>query len=138
MALSGPDSGRKRALAEINVTPLVDVMLVLLVIFMVTAPMLTHSLDVKLPEVAAREVVSDDEAIIEIAIRADGRISVDGELLPTANPLDVLGPLLERRKSQPLYLEADRNVPYGRVAEVIGLIQRSGIQRMHLVTEPPR
>lgn len=129
-------TGPKKAISEINVTPLVDVMLVLLVIFMVTAPMLQQGIDLELPEVAAQAVEQRDKKI-ELVIRADGSVAVDGATLP-ADRLDrALAAIVETRKSEPIYVEADRRVPYGTVARVLGVVRSAGATKLHLVTEEP-
>lgn len=128
---------RKRAISDINVTPLVDVMLVLLVIFMVTAPMLNQSLDVNLPDVAASASPQQDKTIT-LSIRKDGRVFVDNVALPSGDGDKALAAIIKTRKSEPIYLEADEGVPYGRVAKVIGIVQTAGATKLHLATEEPK
>lgn len=128
---------RKRAISEINVTPLVDVMLVLLVIFMITAPMLNQNLDVNLPDVAAAPSPQHEKQVT-VSVRKDGRIFVDNVALPQADAEKALGAIVATRKTEPIFLEADEGVPYGRVAKVIGAIQAAGATKLHLATEEPR
>jgi len=119
----------KKALSEINVIPYVDVMLVLLVIFMVTAPLLQHGIDVNLPQASGREM-SPAERII-ITIEKDGRIYVDR----TAVSMDTLKSSLLGRSPREVFLRADKDVPYGVVVEVMGELREIGIERLGMVTE---
>jgi biopolymer transport protein TolR len=119
MALRLGESDDLGDLAEINVTPLVDVMLVLLIIFMVTAPMLTQGIDVSLPEAEGRseELASNNPA--KVTVTAAGAVYVDGTAIGS-NDLDLtLGPMLRARGIKRALLEADQGVPYGRVIGVL-------------------
>jgi len=124
------------ALAEINVTPLVDVMLVLLIIFMVAAPLLEQGIQVDLPKVEGT-ALSDTPSQINLTISRDREIYLDREKVTP----EVLGERLERvgtaRPDVALYVQADAAVPYGVVAEVLSVIRRSKIQKIGLVTEAP-
>jgi len=121
---------RRRALSEINVIPYVDVMLVLLVIFMVTAPLLQQGIDVNLPQAGGRDMTPAERVII--TIRKDGRIYVDN----TAVSMDTLKSSLLGRSSREVFLRADKDVPYGLVVEVMGELREIGIERLGMVTEP--
>jgi biopolymer transport protein TolR len=125
------DRGRK-VLSEINVTPFVDVMLVLLVIFMVTAPLLQQGIDVNLPKAKGRDLPSEER--ITLVIKKEGTIYMND------NPVsltDMRHKLEAISKLNPnVYLKADRGVPYGLVVEVIGEIKEAGIERLGIVTEP--
>jgi biopolymer transport protein TolR len=125
------DRGRK-VLSEINVTPFVDVMLVLLVIFMVTAPLLQQGIDVNLPKAKGRDLPSEER--ITLVIKKEGTIYMND------NPVsltDMRHKLEAISKLNPnVYLKADRGVPYGFVVEVIGEIKDAGIERLGIVTEP--
>ena len=128
----------RKALSEINVTPFVDVMLVLLIIFMVTAPMMMQGIDVNLPDVEAPAIATRQERLV-ITIRADRRIYINEYPVK----LDELGPKLAaiyRNQSarRGIFLRADREVPYGFVVQVMGIIRRAGIGEIGMVTEPPR
>lgn len=130
------DGGRNQsALSEINVTPLVDVMLVLLIIFMVAAPMLTTGVNVDLPKAdAPRMDIDQDQPLI--TVRRDRRIFLFDEEVS----LDVLRQRLvtdERiREVDEVFVQADEQVPYGAVAQVLALVRQAGIGKMGLVTDP--
>ena len=122
----------RKVLSEINVTPFVDVMLVLLVIFMVTAPLLQQGIDVNLPKAKGRDLPSEER--ITLVIKKEGAIYMN------ENPVsitDMRHKLEAISKLNPnVYLKADRGVPYGFVVEVIGEIKDAGIERLGIVTEP--
>jgi biopolymer transport protein TolR len=130
---------RRRAepMAEINVTPFVDVMLVLLVIFMVTAPLLTVGVNVDLPETKAGAVSGSDEPLA-ISVDKDGKVFVQD----TETDLDSLVPkLVAISGNNPdvrIFIRGDTNVNYGRVAQVMGLIKDAGFRKMALITHQPR
>jgi biopolymer transport protein TolR len=123
-------------MAEINVTPLVDVMLVLLIIFMVTAPMMTQGLDVSLPEAEGKsfELASNNPA--KVTITAAGAVYVDGTAVGADNLELTLGPVLRAKKVKRALLEADQGVPYGRVVAVLDVMNRAGVQQLGMITKP--
>jgi len=127
--------GARRTLAEINVVPLVDIMLVLLIIFMVAAPMIQQGVDVSLPKVTAGDLPTDPDLLVVTVNRA-GQVFVG----KTAVALDTLGEKLEaiysRKTSREGYLRADKDVPYGVVVRVMAEMKRAGIERLGMVTEP--
>ena len=128
----GLSTGPKRkTLSEINVTPLVDVMLVLLVIFMITAPMLQQGVELDLPEVEAA-----DEQLL-VSINGAGAIFVDGTRLPDDRWIKALAAIVENRKQEPVFVEADEAVPYGRVARLLGVLRQAGATKLNLVTKEP-
>jgi biopolymer transport protein TolR len=129
---SGEDLGD---MAEINVTPLVDVMLVLLIIFMVTAPMLTEGLTVQLPTAEGQsfELASNNPAKITIA--ANGTVYLDGTSVGSRNLDATLGPMLRGRRIKRALLEADKGVPYGRVVAVLDVMNRAGVEQLGMVTQ---
>jgi biopolymer transport protein TolR len=124
-------------LADINVTPLVDVMLVLLIIFMITAPMLQQGIDVALPEADAPNLPTPDEQPLVLSVRKDGLLYLRNQPLDPADAATHLVPLLENRSDRFVYLQGDREVPYGKVVEVIDLLYRGGIRDVGLVTTEP-
>jgi biopolymer transport protein ExbD/biopolymer transport protein TolR len=119
-------------------TPLIDVMLVLLVIFIITAPLLTSSLKLDLPKTAGG-APSDAPQSIALAIDADGRLFVGDEALAREQVAARVKQAAQRNPSTEVLLRADSRVPYGRVAEMIGLVQDAGLSRIGFVTEalPP-
>ena len=123
-------------MAEINVTPLVDVMLVLLVIFMVTAPLLTQGLTVALPAAEGKsfEMASNNPARIQVT--AGGAVYLDGVAAGSSNLELTLGPMLRSRRVKRALLEADKGVPYGRVVAVLDVRNRAGVEQLGLVTQP--
>jgi biopolymer transport protein TolR len=125
---------RLRPMAEINVTPFVDVMLVLLIVFMVTAPLLTVGVTVDLPETASSPLPGQDEPLT-VSVSRDGRVF----LQDSAIDLPDLGPRLlaitERRPDTRIFVRGDKVIDYGRVMEVVGAIHNAGFTRVALVTE---
>ena len=129
------ESGPGQPMAEINTTPLVDVMLVLLVIFIITAPLFHQAVPIDLPQVSATKI-EDKPEVIQLAVDADGAIFWNGEAIPR-DALD--GRLTIAAGSQPeLHLRADRKVVYEKVADVMAAAQRAGVSKIAFVTEPAR
>ena len=122
-------------LGEINVTPLVDVMLVLLIIFMVTAPMLTQGVDVNLPQANAKALRSEEERLV-ITVDANSRIFVGKQPMKFNQLSAALKAIVERRTDRQVYFRADRAVPYGFVVKVIAEVRNAGIEKLGMVTEP--
>ena len=122
-------------MADINVTPLVDVMLVLLIIFMVTAPMLTQGVDVNLPQASAKAMRSDEERLV-ITVDSNSRIFVGRQPIEFNRLGGVLKEIIARRTDRQVYFRADRTVPYGFVVKVIAEVRNSGIEKLGMVTEP--
>jgi biopolymer transport protein TolR len=123
-------------MAEINVTPLVDVMLVLLIIFMVTAPMLTQGLDVALPAAEGKSFELASNSPTKVSITASGAVYVDGTTVGSKDFDQTLGPLLRARKIKRALLEADEGVPYGRVVAVLDVMNRAGVEQLGMITRP--
>lgn len=123
----------RRPMSEINVTPLVDVVLVLLIIFMVTAPFLQGGLEIDLPKVATRGL--DVREGLIVSVRADRTLAVGSRVVPLAGLEEALGRVGAARR--PVFLRADQRVPYGTVVDIIARMRRSGVAALGLVTEPP-
>ena len=123
-------------MAEINVTPLVDVMLVLLIIFMVTAPMLTQGLSVALPAAEGKtfELASNNPAKVQVT--SAGAVYLDGIAAGSTDLDTTLGPMLRARRIKRALLEADKGVPYGRVVAVLDVMNRAGVEQLGMVTQP--
>ncbi|MCG8557218.1 MAG: ExbD/TolR family protein [Proteobacteria bacterium] len=131
----GFTTGGKGPMSEINVTPLVDVMLVLLIIFMVSAPMMTKGVDVDLPSTRAPRMELDDEKLL-MTITEDEKVYL-GEIEVAYDRLEQTLLNNERLRSErELYIQADEAVPYGFVAKVLALVRKAGIQKLGLVTDP--
>ena len=131
-------SRRRTVLAQINVTPFVDVMLVLLIIFMITAPMMEKGVDVALPEVEnAPNLTAAKEPLI-ITVTSKGQIMVGSNRVESATKLTpVLQQVLSERDDKTVYLEADKTVPYGNVVQVMAAIKRAGVSRLGMVSQDP-
>jgi biopolymer transport protein TolR len=125
----------KGPLSEINVTPLVDVMLVLLIIFMVSAPMMTTGLDVDLPNARAPRMEMDEEKLL-LTITKEQKVFLGETEIPYDKLEDALLHNQRLQRERELYLQADETVPYGFVAKVMALIRRGGIEKLGLVTDP--
>jgi biopolymer transport protein TolR len=122
-------------MSQINVTPLVDVMLVLLIIFMLTAPMMQTGIDVKLPQIEAANIKTSEEPII-ITIKKDGSIHINKNEVKLDKLETKLKAVFKRRTDDTLLLRADAEVSYGRVAETMAKIRKAGIQKISMITEP--
>jgi biopolymer transport protein TolR len=126
--------GRRRApMAEINVTPLVDVMLVLLIIFMVTAPLLVAGVPVNLPDSRAKPLEQDQKPV-QISLDKSGKLYVDEQETPMAGLPTKLAGLPHGADAPQIYLRADRSLDYGRVMQVMGELSRAGLTKVALVT----
>lgn len=121
---------QRQALSEINVTPFVDVMLVLLIIFMVTAPLLQQGIDINLPQAKGKEMAPAERIVI--TIKKDGKIYLD----KTAVTLKNLSAKLSKSTNKEVFLKADKDVPYGAVVSVMGELREIGIEKLGMVTEP--
>ena len=126
-----------KPLSEINVTPLVDVMLVLLIIFMVTAPMLQMGIDVNLPRVKAKSInVSEEKLVLTINGKQEIYINEFKTTLPDLSAK--LESIFKARTDRELFMRADKEVPYGYVVQVMSEVRKAGIDKLGMITEPPR
>jgi biopolymer transport protein TolR len=128
-------SGGKGPLSEINVTPLVDVMLVLLIIFMVSAPMMTTGVEIDLPKTRAPRMDLEEQKLI-LSIDKQQKVFLGEIEVPYEKLEDALTNNARLQQDKELYLQADETVPYGFVAKVMALIRRGGIDKVGLVTDP--
>ena len=130
-------TSRPAPMSDINMTPLIDVMLVLLVIFMITAPLMTSSLKLDLPKTEGARP-SDAPLFIAVAINEQGQMFVGDESVTAEQLLQRARDAAGRDPMTEVQLRADSRVPYGRVAELIGLVQDAGLSRVGFVTEAPK
>jgi biopolymer transport protein TolR len=127
-------SGGPSPMSDINMTPLIDVMLVLLVIFMITAPLMTSSLKLDLPKSDAAQP-TDTPSFVSVAIDPQGRLYVGEDVLEPAAFAARIGEVARKNPQTEVQLRADRSVPYGKVAELIGVVQKAGLTRIGFVTQ---
>ncbi|MFN7224305.1 MAG: protein TolR [Paracoccaceae bacterium] len=127
--------GKSAAMAEINVTPFVDVMLVLLIIFMVAAPLLTVGVPVELPKTAANALPTEQEEPLTITLTADGRTLIQTTDVAVNELIPRLTAIAAERTSNKVFLRADGAIPYARVAEVMGALNAGGFNNIGLVTD---
>ena len=129
-------TGNQRELmSDINVTPFVDVMLVLLIIFMVTAPMMVQGLNVDLPEATAKPFESEKEHLI-VAINKDQQIYINDFEVTLEFLHEKLLKILQGRTDREVYLKADKNIPYGIVVQVMAEIKGAGVEQLGMITDP--
>ena len=130
-------SSRYRPMSEINVTPFVDVMLVLLVVFMVTAPLLTVGVSVELPESAAAPIPGQDEPLA-VSIDAGGRVFIQDSEVSLETLIPRLQAITQNNPDARIFVRGDKSINYGRVMEVMGTLNGAGFNRVALITERPR
>ena len=134
-------NGRKRnneskLLAEINVTPLVDVVLVLLIIFMVTAPMLQMCIDVNLPRVKSKSIDVTEEKLV-LTINSEKEIFINKNKTSLPDLGVKLESIFSNRIDREIFMRADKNVPYGFVVEVMSAVRKAGVDKLGMITESP-
>ena len=127
---------RYKQMSEINVTPFVDVMLVLLIVFMVTAPLLTVGIPVDLPKVKAN-ALTDQKEPLEITVKLDGNVYLGESLVQVENLIPRLNAITDQNTQARIYIKGDRLVPYGRMMEIMSLINSAGYVKVALVTQNP-
>ncbi len=130
----GGRHGRYRPLAEINVTPLVDVMLVLLIIFMVTAPLMTSGVSVDLPKTNAQPLNSDSEPLT-VSIKADGSIFLQDQAIDISDIVAKLQAIAQNNPDRRIFVRGDKDLAYGRIMEVMGTITQGGFTKVALLAE---
>ena len=125
----------RNVMSEINVTPFVDVMLVLLIIFMVTAPMMQQGVQVNLPK-ADTKAMSPQEVTVVVSIEKNGKLFVNNTEIPATELRSRLSGIFATRAKKEVFLKADKDVPYGEVVQAMAEIKGAGIERLGMVTEP--
>jgi len=133
----GSPAQRYKPMADINVTPMVDVMLVLLVVFMVTAPLLTVGVPVDLPQTQAQQLNEPKEPLV-ITINAEGKTFLQNSEIETDQLVPRLQAITNNNPTASIYVRGDRAINYGRVLEVMGLINAAGFTKVSLVAEQPK
>ena len=133
---NGKGRGRYRPMAEINVTPLVDVMLVLLIVFMVTAPLITQGVDVNLPQANSKPVNSDSTPIT-ISVNAQGDIYLNKSQVQMANLLATLQQIAQNDQDKRIFVRGDSQVNYGIMSQVLATITAGGFTKVSLLTKAP-
>ena len=134
MAMGGRNDNRG-IMAEINVTPLVDVMLVLLVIFMVTAPMMQQGVQVNLPKADTKAMTPAEETVV-VTVDKSGKVFINKDEVPPSELRGKLSDMFASREKKEIFLKADSSVPYGEVVKTMADIKGAGIERLGMVTEP--
>ena len=132
----GRRRGRARPMADINITPFVDVMLVLLIIFMVAAPLMVVGVPVKLPETAANSLPTEQEEPLTVTVTAAGAIMIQTTDTARDDLIPKLRAIASERDSDRIYLRADGSVPYEQVMQVMGALNKGGFKNIGLVTDP--
>ncbi len=138
---------RRKPMSEINVVPYIDVMLVLLVIFMATAPLLTQGVVVDLPEAPSQPIDSADDDPLVVSVRADGALFMnvglqdaddEGTRVTVFSLEEQAGKILRARADVPVYIKADHQLAYGEVVKVMTVLQKAGAESVGLITDPPQ
>lgn len=135
--MAGVNTSKSSFMGEINVVPLVDVMLVLLIIFMVTAPMMIQGVEVRLPETDSGALKQSDELLV-LTVTKDSKLYLDEFDVPIEGLADKLAGIRKRKPGTRIYLRADKDVPYGVVVRVLAEARQAGITDLGMVTEPER
>jgi len=136
MSFGGPPSEGGGSISDINVTPLVDVMLVLLVIFMVTAPILQQGVAIDLPKVAGAPLAGDEEQLV-VNVDKAGRVFLNDTPMDLPALTTKLADIRAARPDRQVFVRADQSVPYGQVMKTMAAVRESGLTKVGLVTEPP-
>ncbi|MDP8224462.1 MAG: ExbD/TolR family protein [Candidatus Lernaella stagnicola] len=138
MAISTGGGGHRRLMSEINVTPLVDVMLVMLIIFMVTAPMLQEGMSVNVPEVKAGPLEQHEQEPVILVVDKNGGLSIKRTAVPMEQLSKQLQEIFAERADKTLYLRADKDVSYGVVVQTMALAKQAGATKLSMITQPPQ
>ena len=132
---AGDDLGAEGMLSEINVTPMVDVMLVLLIIFMVSAPLMQQGVQVDLPKTKSPALAEQEKPVI-LVVTKSGNVQLNGNTIGASDVSNKLKAMFEKREKKEIFIQADKGIPYGSVATVMSQAQAAGISRIGLVTDP--
>ena len=132
---TGGGGGRRRPMSDINVTPLVDVMLVLLIIFMVTAPLIVQGVKVQLPQARAQPI-QDEKPKLVLSIDQDQHVFIGDTQVPMDQLEEKLATNARVKKDHELYLHADKRLPYGVVVQVMAIARRAGVENLGMITNP--
>jgi len=135
MEIGSRDNRDRGTMSQINVTPLVDVMLVLLVIFMVTAPMMQQGVQVNLPKAEAKALTAQEESVV-VSIERSGKVFINSAEIPAGDLRTKLSDIFASKSKKEVFLKADTDVPYGEVVKTMTEIKGAGIERLGMVTEP--
>jgi biopolymer transport protein ExbD len=133
---SGDEFSGYRPMAEINVTPMVDVMLVLLIIFMVTAPLMMAQLPIELPKAGAQDLGKPPEPLI-VAVDTDGNYYIGGDKVSGSDLPGKLASMAQNDPDQIVYVRADKGIPYGQVMTLLGIVGKAGFYKISLMSEQP-
>ncbi len=138
---TGRGRGRGRSdgykpISDINVTPMVDVMLVLLIVFMVAAPLLTAGVPVDLPSSDAKPITSEDNKPIEVSISKDGKIYIGETIVESKRLIPLLSAMTEGKKDRRIYIRGDQSLPYGEIMRVLGAVNGAGFNKVALISDP--
>lgn len=134
---------RRKPMAEINVVPLIDVMLVLLIVFMITAPLITQGIKVDLPQADAEPVENSDELSLVVSINEEGNYFVslgeedDPQPVPLEQIRDNVSKIVAQNPAVPVFVEADQSINYGKVTSLMSTLADAGVDDIHLITQPP-
>jgi biopolymer transport protein TolR len=135
----GQAGGRSRAyrrMSEINVTPFVDVMLVLLVVFMITAPLLTAGVPIDLPKAEAKPIKEEDKKPLELTVTKDNKIFIGETPVEKERLVSLLDAMTKDDPERRIFLRGDQTLTYGQVMEILGTLNRAGFRKVALITEP--
>ncbi len=128
--------GSYRPMADINVTPMVDVMLVLLIIFMVSAPLMTAGVPVDLPNSKAKAIQSQDNKPIELSVDKEGKVYLADTEIQKGGLVNILQGMMEGDEERRIYIRADKGIEYGTVMDVLGLLNSAGFRKVALISKP--
>ena len=137
MEIGSRNTGDRSAMSQINVTPLVYVMLVLLIIFMVTAPMMQQGVQVNLPKAETKALTAQETTVI-VSLERSGKVSINSAPIAADELRTKLSGMFASKSKKEVFLKADQDVPYGEVVKVMAEIRGAGIERLGMVTEPPQ